>query len=176
MDDLILLTGEKKNVESMIPRTSYRRSFFKQWKAFNNILYADFEQCTTWSAHLSLTPWSLKQHITALLPSFQTLLADHSARHSLTGLPYTSAELLPSDSDATTNLQSAYKLRHRALFRECFIYIVGPWSYPQDKQSPDEPLFRLADATYQWKESLESAAEKFTQRTREMNLRSRLQA
>lgn len=117
-----------------------------------------------------------QQHITALLPSFQTLLADHSARHSLTGLPYTSAELLPSDSDATTNLESAYKLRHRALFRECFIYIVGPWSYPQDKQSPDEPLFRLADATYEWKESLESAAEKFTQRTREMNLRSRLQA
>ncbi|RDL32968.1 uncharacterized protein BP5553_08407 [Venustampulla echinocandica] len=41
-------------------------------------------------------------------------------------------------------LEVAYKLRHEALFKECFIHVLGPWTKPQWRQLADQKLKDMA--------------------------------
>jgi hypothetical protein len=52
--------------------------------------------------------------------------------------------------DPCSLLVSAYKLRHKLLFRECFIYVLGPWSNPRYKQLPEDQhvLIKMATDRY----------------------------
>ncbi|KAH7403257.1 hypothetical protein BKA64DRAFT_641259 [Cadophora sp. MPI-SDFR-AT-0126] len=111
----------------------------QEQKAFNNILCAIFNREYQVSNAAELNSMVTQAAYYGALPVVS---------NSLTGPLYTSSELLSTDFDATTLLESAYKLRHKALFRECFIYVLGPWSNPQYKKLLDGPLFKLADTAY----------------------------
>lgn len=52
------------------------------------------------------------------------------------------------ESDPCALLVSAYKLRHKALFRESFILSLGPWSKPRYKNIQEENLVKLCDSAY----------------------------
>lgn len=71
--------------------------------------------------------------------------------NSVNGIFFNSPGLLATiGSDPAALLISAFKLRHRTLFRECFILSLGPWSKPRYKQLRDwaPDLYRMADAAY----------------------------
>ncbi|KAH9215135.1 hypothetical protein DL95DRAFT_408730 [Leptodontidium sp. 2 PMI_412] len=89
-----------------------------------------------------------------------TKLADYRAlpivSYSLSGTIYNSHGFINSiASDPCTLLVSAYKLRHKLLFREAFIIALGPWTKPSYRKlkSSYPELFNLADAVYQMVDS-----------------------
>lgn len=76
--------------------------------------------------------------------------------YSLSGTIYNSPGFINSiASDPCTLLVSAYKLRHKLLFREPFIIALGPWTKPSYRKlkSSYPELFNLADTVYQMVDS-----------------------
>ncbi|PVH87076.1 hypothetical protein DL98DRAFT_350421, partial [Cadophora sp. DSE1049] len=98
--------------------TSFKGKRSQEQKAFNNVLCAIFNREYKISSAAELNSMVTQAEYYGVLPVVS---------NSLTGPFYTSAGLLSPDCDATTLLQSAFKLRHKALFRECFIHVLGPW-------------------------------------------------
>ncbi|KAK0104412.1 hypothetical protein ONS95_004705 [Cadophora gregata] len=119
--------------------TGFRGKRSQEQEAFNNILCAIFNREYKITSAAELNSMVIQAEYYGALPVVS---------NSLTGPFYTSPGLLSSDTDATILLQTAFKLRHKALFRECFIHVLGPWSDPQYKNLSDQTLFKMADATY----------------------------
>jgi hypothetical protein len=71
--------------------------------------------------------------------------------NTITGTFYSSPGLINSiRTNPCSVLVSAYKLRHKLLFRESFIHVLGPWSNPRYKQLPEEQqdLIKMATDRY----------------------------
>lgn len=69
--------------------------------------------------------------------------------NNLNGIFFNSPGLLATMKvDPATLLVSTYKLRHKILFRECFILSLGPWSNPGYKTIQVPVLVDIADRFY----------------------------
>jgi hypothetical protein len=65
--------------------------------------------------------------------------------NSITGPIFTTPSFIPSISiNPCALLDAAYKLRHKALFRECFIHVLGPASAPRFMKLEDKTLKLMA--------------------------------
>ncbi|KAH8679759.1 hypothetical protein BGZ60DRAFT_428066 [Tricladium varicosporioides] len=45
-------------------------------------------------------------------------------------------------------LKAAYRLRHKVLFKEAFIHVLGPWSKPRYTNLQDADLYHMADTAH----------------------------
>lgn len=133
----VLTCGTNYNKDEDFTAFEGKRS--QEQRAFNNVLCAIFNREYKISSAGELNSMVRQAEYYGALPVVS---------NSLTGPFYTSAGLLCPGADATNLLIAAFKLRHKALFRECLIHVLGPWSDPQYKTLTDETLFKLADAQY----------------------------
>lgn len=69
--------------------------------------------------------------------------------HSLWGPLVNSPGLVPSiGKSPCETLIAAYKLRHKQLFNDSFIEVLGPWKSPRYKQLKEPELFHMAEAAH----------------------------
>jgi hypothetical protein len=69
--------------------------------------------------------------------------------HSLAGPLYNSPGLVPNIGKAPcATLEAAYRLRHKQLFNDSFIQVMGPLKEPHFKQLKEPNLLRMAEVAY----------------------------
>jgi hypothetical protein len=108
----------------------------REAKAFQNILCAIFgrEYSITDAAELNIM--TIQADYYRALPVLS---------NSISGTFFHSPGLVSSvGKDPCSLLVSAYKLRHKVLFRESLIYVLGPWSNPRYTRLSDPVLRNLA--------------------------------
>jgi hypothetical protein len=114
----------------------------REERAFHNLLCAMFNQ------EYSITDSEELNRMTILADCYRALPI---LSNTITGTFYSSPGLIDSIStNPCSVLVSAYKLRHKLLFRESFIHVLGPWSNPRYKQLPEDQqdLIKMATDRY----------------------------
>jgi hypothetical protein len=104
--------------------------------AFSNML------CAIFGREYQLPNGAALIRMTALAEYYRCLPA---VANSITGPIFTTPSFIPSiPSNPCALLDAAYKLRHKALFRECFIHVMGPASAPRFNKVEDRSLKLMA--------------------------------
>jgi len=114
----------------------------REERAFHNLLCAMFNQ------EYSITDSDELNRMTVLADCYRALPI---LSNTITGTFYSSPGLINAVStNPCSVLVSAYKLRHKLLFRESFIHVLGPWSNPRYKQLPEDQqdLMKMATDRY----------------------------
>lgn len=122
------------------PNLSFKGDMLRERKAFNNLLCAIFRKDYQITDAVELNAMTTQaEYYGALRAMSNTISATF----------FNSPGLLETiGKDPCTILNSAYKLRHALLFKECFVHVLGPWSNPRFKKLSDPLLRSLAAKSY----------------------------
>jgi hypothetical protein len=105
-------------------------------KAFQNLL------CAIFGKEFSITDAAELNAMTTQADYYGALCI---LSNQISATSFNSPGLVSSiGKDPCSLLVSACKLRHKLLFRECFIYVLGPWSTLQYAQLSNPVLLNLA--------------------------------
>jgi hypothetical protein len=116
--------------------SSFTGDKLREEKAFHNLLRAVFNQQSIISDSLDLCALTSLADITCCLP-----VVKNSLFQSMFNNPSLNASIQTKPSEL---IHWALKLRHPLLFRECLIYLLGPFNSPRYLKLEDKRLVQFA--------------------------------
>jgi hypothetical protein len=114
----------------------FKGDMFREEKAFQNLL------CAIFGREYSVTDAAELNAMTTQALGYGALpILSKSISRTFSNSPGLISSI---GKDPCSLLVSASKLRHKVLFRECFIHVLGPWSRPRHHQLSEPALRHLA--------------------------------